>query len=132
MVILPSLTAACLLTEMVRFSTSRSDQSKATSSPSQFQKEHGQHFPFLCGFQICADALCWQDFHFLLFDLWDDAILCGITENEPFLDSPVKGIVQHHVDAPDCGVAQSGILFSLHFTESAVLQQVFVHLLDIP
>ena len=39
--------------------------------------------------------------------------------------------MKHHVDAPDSAVAQSRLLALLRFSQSSVLLEVLVHLLDL-
>lgn len=58
--------------------------------------------------------------HFLFFNFGDDAILRGIAENEFFLHRPVKGVVQHHMDAAHGGIAQSGFFLFLYLSQPAI------------
>ena len=61
-----------------------------------------------------------KDLHLLFFNFRDDAVLRGIAENEFFFHRPVKGVVQHHVDAAHSGIAQSGFFLFLNFPQPAV------------
>ncbi len=91
-----------------------------SQSTDQFQIKHGERAALLSGVKVCADVVWMKDFHLLFFNFGDDAILRGIGENEFFFHRPVKGIVQHHVDAAHSGIAQSGFFLFLNFPQPAV------------
>jgi len=97
------------------------DQLTLSQSADQFQIEHRQGITPLGGVQIRADVVWVKDFHLLFFNFGDDAILRGIAENEFFLHRPVKGVVQHHVDAAHSGIAQSGFLLFLYLSQPAIV-----------
>ena len=67
----------------------------------------------------------------MFFNFGDDAILRGIAENEFFLHRPVKGIVQHHMDAAHSGIAQSGFFLFLYLSQPAIALQIVVELLQV-
>ena len=96
------------------------DQLALSQSADQFQIEHRQGITPLGGIQIRADVVWVKDFHLLFFNFGDDAILRGIGENEFFLHRPVKGIVQHHMDAAHSEIAQSGFFLFLYLSQPAI------------
>ena len=55
----------------------------------------------------------------------------GIAENEFFFHRPVKGIVQHHMDAAHSGIAQSGFFLFLYLSQPAIALQIVVELLQV-
>ena len=52
-----------------------------------------------------------KNLHLDLARLWSDAIFSGIPGDEPFLDRPFQGGVEHQVDAADRGGAEPFSLF---------------------
>ena len=100
-------------------------------SADQFQIKHGERAALLGGIKVCADVIRVEYLHLLFFNFGDDAVLRGIAENEFFFHRPVKGVVQHHVDAAHSGVAQSGFFLFLNFSQPAVALQVIVELLQV-
>ena len=124
---------ACLLTEMVQLASSRSlqwsDQLALSQSADQFQIEHRQGITPLGGVQIRADVVWVKDFHLLFFNFGDDAILRGIGENEFFFHRPVKGTVQHEMQTPNRGAAESWIAVTALAVDTPILHQLFVEFL---
>ena len=47
------------------------------------------------------DLLWRQDLYFVLRDFGRNAVICRVSDNQPFFDCAVEGIVQHRVDAAD-------------------------------
>ena len=107
------------------------DQLALSQSADQLQIEHRQGITPLGGVQIRADVVWVKDFHLLFFNFGDDAILRRIGENEFFFHRPVKGIVQHHVDASHSGIAQSGFFLFLYFPQPPIALQIVVELLQV-
>ena len=60
-----------------------------------------------------------------------DAVLRGIAENAFFFYRPVKGIVQHHVNAAHSGIAQAGFFLFLYFSQPPIALQIVVELLQV-
>lgn len=58
--------------------------------------------------------------------------LSGVAQDQPLFHRPVQGIVEHHVDAPHCAVAQSWLLALLRFTKPSVLLEILVEFLYVP
>ena len=128
---------ACLLTEIVRCSTSRSSppqgyQLTFPDSADQLQIEHGQGVsPFGCiqvGFQI----LRLQCLHLLMLDLRHHAAVGGVSDQQSLFHCPVQGTVKHDVDAPYRGAAEAWAFLPLHFPQPPILKKVLVQLLDLP
>lgn len=70
-------------------------------SADEFQIEHGQDATLICCRQVGLDLLRRQDLHFVLWDFRRDTVVCRISDDQPFFDCAVEGIVQHRVDAAD-------------------------------
>lgn len=75
------------------------------------QVEHGQNPAPVRRLKVGPHILRLEDLHLLPLYFGDDAVLGGVAEDQPLLHRPVQGVVEHHVDAPDGGVAQSGLWF---------------------
>ena len=70
-------------------------------SADELQIEHRQDTTLVGGCQIGLDLLWRQDLHFVLRDFGWNAVICRFSDNQPFFDCAVEGIVQHRVDAAD-------------------------------
>ena len=70
-------------------------------SADELQIEHGQDTALLCCRQVGLDLLRRQDLHFVLRDFGRNAVICRISDNQPFFDRAVEGVVQHRVNAAD-------------------------------
>ena len=71
-----------------------------------------------------------QNFHLEFTNLGGDTIIRWITGNESFFDSPLKGAVEHEMNAPHRGTAQS-LSTGFGFPLSALFHQVLVELLEV-
>ena len=102
-----------------------------SQSADQLQIKYWECAALFSGVKVCADVVWMKDLHLLFFNFRDDAVLRGIAEDEFFFYRPVKGVVQHHVDAAHSGIAQSGFFLFLNFPQPAVALQVIVEFLQV-
>ena len=73
----------------------------------QFQIEHGQQSPFLCGVKVSFDMFRLEDLHLEFLHLRCDAILGRIAEDQALFYGTVQCVVEHQVQAADGGAAES-------------------------
>ena len=97
----------------------------------QFQIEHGQQSPFLCGVEVGLDMLRLEDLHLEFLHLRCDAVLGGVAEDQAFFYGAVQGIVKHQVQAADGGAAESRIAVTAFTSGAAALHQLLVELLQV-
>ena len=97
----------------------------------QLQIEHGQNAPCVGGVQVGLQMLRPEGFHFHLLNLWGNAVIGGVAGDEPLLHCPLKRAVEHQVDAAHRGAAQAGVAVAAFRVDSAMLHQIFVHLLEV-
>ena len=97
----------------------------------EFQIEHRQDAALLgCG-QIGPNLLWRQNFHFVLLDFRRDAVVRRISDDQALCHRAVERVVQHRVDAANCGGAQPRLLALLRFPQPAMLLQIFVESLQV-
>ena len=69
------------------------DQFAFAEPCSQFQEEHRQHAPPVRFLEVGTDVLRAQDVHLFFLQLWHDAVLGRIPQDQPLLHRPAKAVV---------------------------------------
>ncbi len=98
----------------------------------QFQVKHRAYPSGIGGVQVGFEMFRPESFHLHLLHLGGNAVISGVAGDEPLLHRPLKGAVEHEVDAADGGAAETGIAVTAFCVHPAMLHQIFVHLLQIP
>ena len=96
----------------------------------QFQVKHREYPSGIGGVQVGFEMFRPESFHLHLLHLGGNAVISGVAGDEPLLHRPLKGAVEHEVDAADGGTAQTGALI-LPNVDPSTLHQVFVELLEV-
>ena len=97
----------------------------------QFQIEHGQQSPFLCGVKVSFDVFRLEDLHLEFLHLRCDAILGRIAEDQALFYGTVQCVVEHQVQAADGGAAETRIAVPAFAVGAAALHQLLVELLQV-
>ena len=107
-----------------------SDQLALAETAHQFQIEHRQGVVLFRSGEVCADILRLEDIHFHLSDLGGDAVIGRIAEDQPLLDRPLQGYVEHEVDAACSGGTEPLVSFFAG-ADPAMCSQILVELLEV-
>lgn len=99
-------------------------------SADQLQIKHGQGVPLGCGAQIGPDVFQREHLHLYFRYLGRDIVIGRIALNQPLFHRPLKGAVEHEVEATYCGVAEAGPALG-RGVRPAVFLQVLIKLLQI-
>ena len=97
----------------------------------QLQVEHGEYPSSIGGIQVGFQVLGSKSFHLHFLHLWGNAVVGGVSGDEPLLHCPFECAVEHQVDASDCGAAETGVAVTAPLVDSAMLHQILVELLEI-
>ena len=95
----------------------------------QLQIEHGEQTSPVSGFQIILDVLRRKNLHFDFLHLRRDAVLGRVPQDQALLDRPLEGAMQHEMQTPNCGAAETGIAVTALAVDATVFHQIFVELL---
>lgn len=90
----------------------------------QFQIEHGQQSPFLCGVKVSFDVFRLEDLHFKFLHFRCDAVLGRIAEDQALFYGTVQCVVEHQVQAADGGAAETRIAVPAFASGAAALHQL--------
>ena len=72
-----------------------------------------------------------EDLHLEFLHLRCDAVLGGVAEDQAFFYGAVQGIVEHQVQTPNRGAAESQIAVTAFAVGTAALHQLLVELLQV-
>ena len=73
--------------------------------------------------------LRWKNLHFDFLNLRRDAVLGRVPQDQALLDCPFQGAVQHEMQTPNCGTAESGVAVTALAVDATVFHQILVELL---
>jgi hypothetical protein len=95
----------------------------------QLQIEHGEQSSPVSGFQIILDVLRRKNLHFDFLHLRCDAVLGRVPQDQALLDCPFQGAMQHEMQTPNCGTAESRVAVTALAVDATVFHQILVELL---
>ena len=70
-----------------------------------------------------------QNLHFDFLHLRRDAVLGRVPQDQALLDRPFQGAVQHEMQTPNCGTAESRVAVTALAVDATVFHQLFVEFL---
>ncbi len=114
----------------IQVRSEESNQFAFAEAADQCQIEHWEESSGICRIQVGFHILGVERFSLELLDLWGDAVIGRVTWDQPFFNCPLKGAVEHEVDAADRGAAQAGTLV-FPYVDTPVFHEVFVELLEV-
>ena len=77
--------------------------------------------------EIASTESARQHFDFLYFRR--DAVLGRVPQDQALLDRPLEGAMQHEMQTPNCGAAETGIAVTALAVDATVFHQILVELL---
>ena len=73
--------------------------------------------------------LRWKNLHFDFLYFRRDAVLGRVPQDQALLDRPFQGAMQHEMQAPNRGAAESRVAVTALAVDASVFHQIFVELL---
>ena len=108
----------------------KSNQFAFAESADQRQIKHREESSGICCIQVGFHIIRVECLSLELLDLGGDAVIGRVTRNQPLFDCPLKGTVEHEVDAANGGAAQAGTLI-LSYMDAPIFHEVLVELLEV-
>ena len=70
-----------------------------------------------------------KNLHFDFLHLRRDTVLGRVPQDQALLDRPLEGAMQHEMQTPNCGAAETRVAVTTLSGDTSVFHQIFVELL---
>ena len=95
----------------------------------QLQIKHGKQSSPVGGIQIILNMLWRKNLHFDFLHFRCDAVLGRVPQDQALLDRPLEGAMQHEMQTPNCGAAETRVAVTTLSGDTSVFHQLLVELL---